>query len=66
MPRDDLQARADALNGAYKHHSAHAVLERALKKSKALASKGVTLLAGESLGAAWRLGETHKTFSSEP
>ena len=31
MPRDDLQARADALNEAYKHHSAHAVLERALK-----------------------------------
>ncbi len=31
MPLDDLQSRANALNEAYKHHSAHAVLERALK-----------------------------------
>ena len=31
MPLDDLKGRADALNSAYKHHSAHAVLERSLK-----------------------------------
>lgn len=31
MPLDTLQARAAALNAAYRHHSASAVLERALK-----------------------------------